>query len=174
MHSVNRDREKAACIPCTCTKLEASKVTIIFSVIEQWYFLPDCPLREKKTRSTNVNSFGKSVPIIDSLSSHSAVKQLPSCSCANLRKRSPSMNASWAPEPEAPSAVSLLAFAFALFPYCIFTFVDSFDFTLGIVTWRIICRGYKVNSWQICVYTRVRSKTVASATKREISVAFLE
>lgn len=82
--------------------------------------------------------------------------------------------------PEAPSAASLLAiprFRVSLFPYCIFTFVDSLDFTLGNVTSHIMCRGYKIN-WQanvrayVCVCT-VRQLRLQQ-TQQEISAAFVE
>ena len=105
------------------------------------------------------------IPIIDSLGSHSAVNQWHFCSCANLRKRSPSVNAPRAPKPEASSVASLLAFIFFTFRFFhVYSLVYSLSLTfstLRLVTSRVICQGYKIN-WK--VNTRVHIKTVTSTT----------
>lgn len=89
------------------------------------------------------------VPIIDSLGSHSAVNQWHFCSCANLRKRSPSVNAPRAPEPEAPFRFLTLRLYFFTFRFFRTVYSLSLTFsTLRLVTSRVICQGYKIN-WQV-------------------------
>lgn len=105
----------------------------------------------KASRTTRFFGKRSAGPIIDSPASHSAVNQRHSCSFANLRKRSPSMNGRRC-HPQLLPGLSSSSTRFYFFFSTLrihFHFVDSRLYAAS----RIICREYKAN-WQVNTHVR--------------------